>query len=103
MHRKLPEECGRAVLAIFRFNLVDAGAGLAFGLVRSAFLEKDRQISELSDGITFLIHHGCLRRGSPDDDVYYLTELGAALIVPHWDVGDHQNQKQSVETSAHDF
>ena len=81
MNRKLPEDSGRAVLAIFRSNSIRANQALPFHWICDAFVNKDRPISDLSEGICFLIHHGCLRRGLTDEDAFYLTELGTALIV----------------------
>jgi hypothetical protein len=69
------------VLAIFRANFIRADQALPFHLICDAFVNKDRGISELSEGICFLIHLGCLRRGLTDEDAFYLTELGTALIV----------------------
>jgi hypothetical protein len=100
MHRKLPEESGRIVLAVFRSISISAGERLTFGSVRNAFVKRGLRIPELSDGISFLIHHGCLRRGSPDDDDYYLTELGAALIVVDRDGGDQQFQEDPAEAMS---
>ena len=53
----------------------------AFHSIRDAFVKKERRVSELSEGLCFLIHHGCLRRSEAETDTYYLTDLGTALIV----------------------
>src|SRR5438093_10363398 len=74
--RKLPEDSGRIVLAIFRENDIAAKEAMAFHAICNAFVSRDRSVSELSEGICFLIQHGCLRRGLSDEDAFYLTELG---------------------------
>jgi hypothetical protein len=81
MSLRLPEDSGRVVLAIFRSQAIGANEAMRFRSIRDAFIKKDRSFSELAEGLCFLIHHGCLRRGAIDQDAYYLTDLGTALIV----------------------
>jgi len=93
MSRRLPEDSGRVVLGIFRSNSIRAYQPMRFASIRAAFLRSDRGLADLSDGICFLINHGCLRRGAgaQDADAYYLTELGTALIVGRGETGPDRN------------
>ena len=81
MERRLPEQCGRGVLAVYRSNRVGASQALRYSAIRLGFVTPGQRFSDLSDGIDFLMRYGYLSRGMPDPEGYYLTDSGAQAIA----------------------
>jgi len=68
-----PEESGRLVLAIFRYNNIPAGRFLEAGALNSQFIDADGSPADYQAGMKFAVEHGWI---NIEPDIVRLNALG---------------------------